>query len=265
MPSSPLIHTANRGIRARIPQKEPEKGHSRGKIARGALDANTLAKLSDAISAASSSRIWLSGGAHCKEPLGLACVIDSLRELRAAAGVRIDVAPSILDRLAGETRPRNPSEVWICSRAALAEVWRLAMQASPKAIGLSLSHSKEAWLAAARAVFDFEEAESAGVGADVEAIERPISDRLLKRFQNDDDAWTGMGRIALWTAKEALYKADQNSHGKTLIDYSIRLKENRGMIEGEGSSPDGKSYAACLLGIGVNILGVAAEIKRPMR
>src|SRR6185436_16230397 len=102
-------------------------------------------------------------------------------------GVRLDLTPGLLERLLGSPRPQRPSREWFLSRKDLALVWAEALETNPSAIGLSLSHTKGAWLGAARALDQgAANLSNANVGVDIEAAGRVVADRLLKRFSNSD-------------------------------------------------------------------------------
>lgn len=193
--------------------------------------------------------------------------LQALAERSRSAGLRLDLTPGLLDRLLGTPRHKEPRREWFLARKDLAFVWEAALETSPSAIGLSLSHTSGAWLAAARALDgDASKVRRAHVGVDIEAAGRVVTDRLLNRFSNPNDACPGLTRIALWAAKEALYKADPDSSTRTLRDYAVALSlDQDGFYRGTGTLPSGQSYAACLAGNGRYILAAAADTRPPTR
>ena len=234
------------------------------------IDNSELDGLALGISVFPGDRTWLAGGSDDQLPFAENQAIDALAKVAEetqSKGVRLDLTPGLLERLLGSPLPNRPSREWYLSRKELAIVWNAAMQTSPSAIGLSLSHTKGAWLAAARTLNEnAAEKTCAYVGVDIEAAGRVVTDRLLKRFSNPNDSCPGLSRIGLWTAKEALYKADPDSRTKALRDYAAVLsREQGGFFTGNGTLPSGRSYAACLSGNGRYILAAAADTSPPVR
>ncbi len=158
-------------------------------------------------------------------------------EVRAAAAF----APLSVDLLTpGElARYRNLSATsrrrdWLTGRAALRKLLR-RLDLGPDtaslefpAANLSLTHS--GGMAVAVACLD---APGPGLGVDLEA-ERPMRPEAARFFLGEDEmaklngrnamdggAESEEGLLRLWTAKEALFKADMDNRNRVLTDYRV--------------------------------------------
>ncbi|MEZ4814348.1 MAG: 4'-phosphopantetheinyl transferase superfamily protein [Bdellovibrionota bacterium] len=95
-------------------------------------------------------------------------------------------------------------------------------------VSFSLSHTSGAALVAGAATLSFEGASlAAGIGADVEALTRKISDPVYKRICNGAFD-SQVAPLVLWSLKEAAYKAHPNNENLLLSDFVV--VENPGAL-----------------------------------
>jgi hypothetical protein len=118
------------------------------------------------------------------------------------AGVRLDGPPNLYRRLM-EPVVGRPEK--LLARALLAELGERALADRPAAMGVSLSHSGWAVLAATRTLRS--RGGAATVGVDLEPLSREPSARLRARIHNPSDRVAEVPAILVWAAKEAVFKA----------------------------------------------------------
>lgn len=121
--------------------------------------------------------------------------------------LRFDVEPEIVQRTFDPPTSMRPLRVaqWRATRLALAEASSAWLGPGVQAAGFSLSHSSVLGVAAARGILDSRD--SAGVGLDIELLDRRFSASLAARIGNANDEIADAPKIALWSLKEAVYKA----------------------------------------------------------
>jgi hypothetical protein len=125
---------------------------------------------------------------------------------------------------------------WHCGRTLLSAHEAAGFGATPTTWPqphLSLSHTTKG--GEPLAVLAFVEGSISpllqGLGVDVEAQERPLSQRTLHRMLTPSEQadWAALGptnnlqRLALWGQKEALFKATPHNQGLTLKASTLRL------------------------------------------
>jgi 4'-phosphopantetheinyl transferase EntD len=65
-----------------------------------------------------------------------------------------------------------------------------------------------------------------GLGVDIEAVDRKLSDGVYKKLLHPDDT-AQLSPLQLWSAKEACFKAVATEQQKDLVVAKIALQENR--------------------------------------
>lgn len=138
--------------------------------------------------------------------------------------LRFDVDPEIVQRTFDPPKSMKPLRVaqWRATRLALSEASSVWLGPGVQAAGFSLSHSHAVGVAAARGILD--PRGSAGIGLDTESFERHLSPQAASRIGNVHDDLADAPTIALWSSKEAVYKAIRE-HGFAFRQIEIALEE----------------------------------------
>lgn len=104
-------------------------------------------------------------------------------------------------------------------RVAVAQVAEeiLSQGVSPSDILLSLSHTKKASVAIAC----MKNEDLLGIGVDLESADRTIDEKVKKRLGTDAEHSLVKSAIALWTIKEACFKAVKNNEKMLLSQFTV--------------------------------------------
>lgn len=189
-------------------------------------DLNSLSRWMEGHFEAVGIALWVAIETGSKEgSLDLGNVEASLRSALADS-------ERLHDALGANRRRVKPVE-WALSRTALLKAMVRARMRAKGPLTWSLSHTPWAGLAV---VVESESSRAAGIGADVERAERPLSMRALRRIRNPLDRLGGISPIAQWTAKEAVFKASGHPHFAEIC-LEIEELEPEGAL-GTATTPD---------------------------
>lgn len=109
----------------------------------------------------------------------------------------------------------------LTSRALLLEALKYYKSKKVGGVAFSLSHTRGAALVGAAASLKFEGAKlAAGIGADLESVERKISEAAHKRIVNGGMD-SQVPALNLWSLKEAAYKAHPDNENLLLRDFIV--------------------------------------------
>lgn len=179
-------------------------------------------------------------GRRLADGLGLA-----LRVRRAAEPAPAG-ALSAGERRQWRARPAGPRRHdWLVGRAALKSLLGPPADTSGLAFPhprLSLTHAGGmAWALAVEAAGTAPA--MLGAGIDHEPW-REVDPRMARFFLHDREALTGLGLLAAWTVKEALYKAVPVNHDVTLLDVVLDDPE---AATGAARGPRGERLRYCVV------------------
>lgn len=107
------------------------------------------------------------------------------------------------------------AQQWLQSRKELAIAVRKTLNQGvlPQTIKLSLSHTRDATLAAVAQEID--------IGVDLERADRPISEALAAKFYFESEKINSLSALQVWALKEACYKANPDQKTTVLSDYHL--------------------------------------------
>ncbi len=118
-----------------------------------------------------------------------------------------------------EKSPRY--QEFLVSRYTILRVLKALKKKSIRGAALSLSHTRDAILVAASPVLTFEGAVlAAGLGADVENLQRSISQGAHKKIMNGGED-SSLSALSLWSLKEAAFKAHPDNDTLLLSDFFV--------------------------------------------